>query len=557
VSQNAALPDRRMNKILAFYRAHGAVPIPRLVLMAAVSGIAGMLVLGTINMGATAAAHGGPVGQLLAVLLIAQVIYTLSQRYVFGVAFGEAERAMDAYRVKQVERVRRCDLDSLEAIGPALIYGALTRQTQMLYTSTASIVIGLQSAVVLACGLVYLGVINLAALVLAAAILGVGVAAYLVRMKRTRAELMGASQKENELFNSLTDLLEGFKEVRLNRRRSAELATFISAISGNVRDVRSGVNVKLMELFLFAQLTFYIACAALVFLLPPLGFMGSTELLKTVVAVLFLLGPVTGITGAVPAVANALVACAGLTDLEDKLKAAASDDALPAADAPQGFSEITLRSVVYRHGRPDEAAGFQIGPVDFTLRPRELVFISGANGSGKSTLLRLLTALYTPRQGTLLIDGRPVAPTNRESFQNLFATVFSDFHLFERSFGLGDVSPEKVREWLETTGLTDKTGLKDGRFDTIRLSTGQRKRLALVVAALEDRPIYVFDEFAADQDVEFRRKFYDEMLPALLARGKTVVAVTHDERYFDRATRHLTMEEGRLLQRRAGHDGDA
>ena len=290
-----------MNKILAFYRAHGAVPIPRLVLMAAVSGIAGMLVLGTINMGATAAAHGGPVGQLLAVLLIAQVIYTLSQRYVFGVAFGEAERAMDAYRVKQVERVRRCDLDSLEAIGPALIYGALTRQTQMLYTSTASIVIGLQSAVVLACGLVYLGVINLAALVLAAAILGVGVAAYLVRMKRTRAELMGASQKENELFNSLTDLLEGFKEVRLNRRRSAELATFISAISGNVRDVRSGVNVKLMELFPFAQLTFYIACAALVFLLPPLGFMGSTELLKTVVAVLFLLGPVTGITGAVPA----------------------------------------------------------------------------------------------------------------------------------------------------------------------------------------------------------------------------------------------------------------
>jgi len=538
-----------MNKILAFYRDHGTVPIPRLVLMATVSGIASMLVLGTINTGATAAAHGGPVAGLLAVFLIAQVIYTLAQRYVFSVAFGEAERTMDAYRMKQVERVRRCDLDSLEAIGPALIYGGLTRQTQTLYTSTAYIVIGIQSSVVLVCGLIYLGVINFAALVMAGVVLGVGVAVYLARMKRTHIELMGVSQQENELFKSLTDLVEGFKEVRLNRRRSADLAAFISAISANVCDVRSRVNVKLMELFLFAQLTFYVACAALVFLLPPLGFMGSIDLLKTVVAVLFLLSPITGITGAIPATANARVACEALTDLENKLKAAARE--VPPVDAPPAFSEIALRDVVYRHGQGD-AAGFQVGPVDFTLRPREMVFISGANGSGKSTLLRLLTALYAPQQGTLLVDGQPVDSTNRESFQNLFSTVFADFHLFERSFGLGEVAPEKVREWLETTGLADKTGLKDGRFDTIRLSTGQRKRLALVVAALEDRPIHVFDEFAADQDVEFRRKFYDEVLPALLARGKTVVAVTHDERYFDRATRHLTMEEGRLLQREVG-----
>jgi len=536
-----------MNGLLTFYRTHGTIPISRLVLMAAVSGLGGMLILGTLNLGATFAAAGYPLGQLVSVYLVAQVVYTLSQRYVFGVSYREAERTLDAYRMKQVERIRHCDLDSLEAIGPSLIYGALTRQTQALYTSTVYLVIGIQSAIVLAFGVLYLAMINFAALFVATLVLGCGVGVYLSRLKRAHVELTQVGRKENELFTSLTDLVQGFKEMRLNERRSADLSVFISAISLEVCDKKSTVNVKLMELYLLAQLTFYVACAALVFLLPMFGLMASADLLKTVVVVLFLLGPVTGIAGGVPAMANARVACDELNSLERKLEAAAGD-ARPPAEQLDGFSEIALRGVAYRHGMPEGGGGFEVGPIDLVLRRGELVFISGANGSGKSTLLRLVTALYAPQQGALELDGRPVDVARRGAYQNLFSTVFSDFHLFERTFGLGDVSPDKVDEWLEITGLTGKTRLQDGRFETIRLSTGQRKRLALVVAALEDRPIHVFDEFAADQDVEFRGKFYDEILPTLLKRGKTVIAVTHDERYFDRAERHLRMEDGRLMQ---------
>ncbi len=536
-----------MNGLLTFYRTHGTVPISRLVLMAGVCGLGSMLIMGTLTAGATFAAAGYPVGQLVAVYLIAQVVFTLSQRYVFGVSYREAERTMDAYRMKQVERIRHCDLDALEAIGPSLIYGGLTRQTQALYTSTVYLVIGIQSTIVLLFGVLYLAMINLAALFVAALVLGGGVAVYLARLKRAHVELTQVGQKENELFTSLTDLVQGFKEMRLNQRRSADLSVFISAISLEVYDKKSTVNVKLMELYLLAQLTFYVTCAALVFLLPMFGLMASADLLKTVVVVLFLLGPVTGIAGGVPAMANARVACDELNSLERKLEAAARD-ARPPAEQPTSFSEIALHGVTYRHGKPDEAAGFEVGPIDLALRPGELVFISGANGSGKSTLLRLVTALYAPQHGSLTFDGHPIDAERRGAYQNLFATVFSDFHLFERTFGLGDVPAERVQEWLEVTGLADKTRLQDGRFDTIRLSTGQRKRLALVVAALEDRPIYVFDEFAADQDVEFRGKFYDEILPTLLKRGKAVIAVTHDERYFDRARRHLRMEDGQLMQ---------
>ena len=203
--------------------------------------------------------------------------------------------------MKQIERIRHCDLDSLEAIGPTMIYGALTRQAQSLYTSTAQIVIGIQSGIVAVFGLIYLGSVNIAALAAAVVILGFGVAMYLGRLKGAHDGLMQANQKENELFSSITDLLQGFKEVRLNLRRSADLVAFTSAISENVRDLRGASNVRFMELFLVGQLSFFAACAALVFLLPPFGLMAPEDLLKTVVAVLFLLGPVTGITSAVPA----------------------------------------------------------------------------------------------------------------------------------------------------------------------------------------------------------------------------------------------------------------
>lgn len=257
-------------------------------------------------------------------------------------------------------------------------------------------------------------------------------------------------------------------------------------------------------------------------------------------------------TAASSAVANAQAACEVMLDLERRLHQAVQRSGSGTAPGqPSDFAEIELRQVVYTHG---QSGGFMVGPIDLTLRRGDVLFISGGNGSGKSTLLRLLTALYLPQQGQLLVDGRVVDGDRREACQNLYSTVFSDFHLFRRLFGLGDVAPDQILEWLTTMEIEKKTGMHDGRFDTIKLSTGQRKRLALVVAALEDRPIYVFDEFAADQDPAFRRKFYDEILPALRARGKTVVAVTHDDRYFDRATRHFVMEDGRLTEYGASDD---
>lgn len=540
-----------MKSIIEFLRAQSALPLPRLAFMAAVAGACTIVVLSTLNSGAVNASKGDTLGWLFMLFAAAAAVQIYSQRYLHVTAFTEVEKSLHTYRMRQVERVRHCDLDTIEEIGPARIFGALTRHTQTLATTAAPILAGAQSAISVIFALGYLAWLDIAALFLTMAIIGLGFFVYALRLRRARATMADVNVRENELFDALTDLIDGFKEVRLNAARSADLAVFIEKISLRTCEMRTGIDVKLLEVYLFGQLIFLSAGGALVFLLPGFGVTQPEEQLKTITVILFLFGPIGSITAAASAVANAQAACEVLLDLEKRLEAATRGSRTPEAPLTT-FSEIALRQAVYTHGQSSGA--FMVGPIDLTLRRGDVLFISGGNGSGKSTLLKLLTALYIPQQGQLLVDGKVVDAERREACQNLFSTVFSDFHLFQRLFGLGEVGAERILEWLTTMEIEKKTGMHDGRFDTIKLSTGQRKRLALVVAALEDRPIYVFDEFAADQDPAFRQKFYDEILPALRALGKTVVAVTHDDRYFDRATRHLVMDEGRFVEPGASHE---
>jgi putative ATP-binding cassette transporter len=196
--------------------------------------------------------------------------------------------------------------------------------------------------------------------------------------------------------------------------------------------------------------------------------------------------------------------------------------------------------------------------VDFTLRAGELVFIMGGNGSGKSTLVKLLSGLYTQDSGEIILDGKLIDSTNRDHYRGLITAIFSDYHLFHRLYGVPDPDLAEVERLLTEYKLQEKTHLTDGEFQTLNLSAGQRKRLALIVSLLEKRPILLLDEWAADQDPEFRHKFYHEILPALKSAGKTLVVVTHDERYIDELhlpARRIQMDEGRIVSERTLEDG--
>ena len=226
-------------------------------------------------------------------------------------------------------------------------------------------------------------------------------------------------------------------------------------------------------------------------------------------------------------------------------------------DGLRDFQSIRFEGLGFSYLSPDGTTGFEVGPIDLEVRRGETLFLIGGNGSGKTTLLKLFTALYRPMQGCIRVDGAAIGPANVQSYRDLFSAIFSDFHLFDKLHGLREVAPERVDELLREMDIAYKTSFRDGRFSNLNLSTGQRKRLALVVSYLEDKRIYVFDEVAADQDPRFRGYFYQTMLPELKRDGKTVVVVSHDDRYFHLGDRVFSMDYGKLAEYGKGNEGQA
>ncbi len=225
-------------------------------------------------------------------------------------------------------------------------------------------------------------------------------------------------------------------------------------------------------------------------------------------------------------------------------------DTIGAAEPAKRFDKVEMHDIRFSYIDKLSETVFQVGPIDFTLRSGELVFITGGNGSGKSTFLKLLAGLYEPESGEITLDGVRVDDSARQSYRELIAAIFPDFHLFQRLYGIPDADPIEIDRLLTQFQLVDKTRVTNGDFGTVDLSGGQRKRLALIVSLLEKRPILLLDEWAADQDPEFRRKFYYDLLPALIGAGATIVAITHDDRYLDELrlpARRLRMDEGRFV----------
>ncbi|MCA2207396.1 ATP-binding cassette domain-containing protein [Nocardia rosealba] len=189
--------------------------------------------------------------------------------------------------------------------------------------------------------------------------------------------------------------------------------------------------------------------------------------------------------------------------------------------------------------------GFRLGPIDLVFEPGQITFVVGGNGSGKSTLAKIITGLYVPRTGSLSLNGERIDHDNIEWFRQNSSAVFTDFHLFEDYLGFDRPGIDaEVRRYLEELQIAHKVSVEGGRLSTVDLSQGQRKRLALLTALLEDRQIYVFDEWAADQEPRFREVFYREILTDLKRRGKTVIVITHDDRYFDCADQLVKLDFG-------------
>jgi putative ATP-binding cassette transporter len=462
-------------------------------------------------------------------------------------------RAILRVRLHLCRQILLSPLPRLERHGSPRIMAALTEDILAVSDTLADFpLLCINAAVIVAC-FSYLFWLNASLALAFVAFFAVGVLTYELIERRTRPYLAQGRETWDVLIGFYQVLIHGNKELKLHRsRREAFLSEGLDPTALTMQRLSFSWHSLFAVAASYGQILYFLAIGAVLFLAPLFGSLDLPVLAGFTLLTIYMNGPISFIVGTLPAFERAAVSVGKIESLGLSLATGRPSDMLgPDVPPVRSFSSIVAVGVTYVYHQDDEDRAFTLGPIDLTLYPGELTFIIGGNGSGKSSFARLVTGLYAPESGTILFNGHAVSDDNRDHYRQHFSVVFSDYYLFDQLFGLmsDDVS-ERAATYLSELRLTGKVKVVDGKFSTTNLSQGQRKRLALLTAFIEDRHIYLFDEWAADQDPAFKEVFYRHILPELKARGKTVLVISHDEHFYDVADRILKFEDGQLVEDR-------
>jgi putative pyoverdin transport system ATP-binding/permease protein len=460
-----------------------------------------------------------------------------------------AQGAVANLRRELIRKILTVPLRRLEEIGTPRLLVALTDDVFNITQALLAIPIVFVNLAMLLGGAAYLGWLSWKILLGAFVLILMGAFVYRLMVRSAFHCLNQAREEEDRLFGYFRALTEGIKELKLHRnRRGSFLTQNVQTTTEAFQKHNVGAEVRFIAAQNWSHFLFFALIGLILFLLPAISHVSPKTLTGYVITTLYLMGPLAGVMSSLSLFGRANVALQKVDELGLSLAQGSTEE----CPIDQGESEITfenleLVNVMHTYHREKDDSHFALGPINLRFRPGELVFLVGGNGSGKSTLAKIITGLYMPESGEIRLDGKPVTDKNRDDYRQLFSAVFADFYLFENLLGIHNRNvDEQAKMYLEQLHLSHKVKVKDGALSTTAVSQGQRKRLALLTAYLEDRAFYLFDEWAADQDPLFKDVFYTQLLPELKARGKTVLVISHDDKYFDVADRVIKLDYGKL-----------
>ena len=451
-------------------------------------------------------------------------------------------------RMRLSRQILASELSHLEQLGTPRLLATLTEDVQAV-TNAVYIVpfLCIDLAIVVGC-LIYITWLYWKVSLLVVGFCAVAMGSCQWLLKRGGKWLALAREEQDLLFNHFRTLSEGIKELKLHaQRRQVFLSQELQSTATSLRRH----NVDGLTLFAmtasWGKLLFFFAVGFVLFALPKLIAISPQNLSGYILAFAYLMLPMDNIVNNLPHLSRASIALQKIESLGLSL-ASRAEESTVAPPFKSSWQPLEFKAVTYPYySHEEEDRSFILGPIDLTLHPGELIFIVGGNGSGKSTLAKLITGLYIPESGGIWLDGQPVNRHNREWYRQHFSVVFSDFYLFESLLGLENTDLDtQAQKYLKQLQLERKVKVESGKLSTTALSQGQRKRLALLTAYLEDRPIYLFDEWAADQDPDFKEIFYTEFLKELRNRGKTLLVISHDDHYFHLADRIIKLNYGKV-----------
>ncbi|HEV2437633.1 MAG TPA: cyclic peptide export ABC transporter [Verrucomicrobiae bacterium] len=461
-----------------------------------------------------------------------------------------SQRAIARLRCDLVGKILSVPLRHLEELGAPRLMVALGEDVLTVAEALLLIPNFAVNLAVLCGGAVYLCCLSWKVAVGMFAFILLGAAGYRLLVANGFEHLRRAREEADRLYAHFRALTDGIKELKLHRSRCGKfLSDCIRPATENVSRHNIAAEFRFILAHGWSQLLFFTLVGLILFLLPVLQHINPRALTGYIVATLYLMGPLTGVLGVMAAIGRANVALEKIERLGFSLARHDTEEwSLIRPERKLEFAQLELVGVTHSYHHEKDDSHFILGPMNLTFRPGELVFLVGGNGSGKSTLAKIITGLYPPEAGQLRLDGRAISASSRDDYRQLFSAVFADFYVFETLLGLDVVNLDgQAQNYLAELHLDHKVKIRDGRLSTVDLSQGQRKRLALLTAYLEDRPFYLFDEWASDQDPQFKEIFYRKILSDLKARGKAVVVITHDDRYFACADRILKLDFGKLV----------
>lgn len=530
-----------------FFKKEKERNLAALIIISALSGFGNALIIFTIN--TSIASSNFIKGKLLIYFVYGIVLYVYGQKIIREKVIYFTNNIVYSKRMEIINKLLDTNYSTFEQIESGRIESTLNNDTESISGFINLLISAVTSAITLLCCFIYLATISVYALLLSITIILLIASIYYVVGRYANRLGEQSRSLQSVFFKYIRDLIGGIKELNLNSNKKNQFRIDMDESCKNYKIKRSKAALAFADMFVVGELLFTLAIGSVAFIFPyVLKNLSTTNLTSYVFVLLYMTGPVNAILNTIPNVVQMRISLkringliSGITISKDKAEDDKNDEV--SCDVAGKQISLKLKDVEYEYNNPD-GQSFKLGPINYEFNSGEIVFITGGNGSGKSTLGKVLTGLYAPTKGVISLNNCTSSKVIIESY----ATIFADFYLFDKLYGVDYKNKEaEIQRYLEKLQINTKVQVKDGRFSTTKLSTGQKKRLALLVSYLEDRPIYLFDEWAADQDPEFRGFFYKTLLPELKAKGKCVIAVTHDDRYFNLADRVIKIEFGKII----------
>jgi putative ATP-binding cassette transporter len=524
--------------------AHSRALVITIIVAGLISGLSNTLLIATIN--STLNNTGTPTSTLVLTFGALCLALALLRFVSAALLVILMKKVMLSLRLRLCRMVLSAPLRLLEQHGSHRLIATLTGDVPSVANAYLFLpLLCMNFAILLGC-LIYLCWLSPILLVAALGFMVVGIVSHQLPVMKALKYFSRSREATDAVYKHLRGLIEGIKELKMHRRRRH--AFYYELLEPRTRaqqqDSATG-EIIWAAAGSWGQILFFIFIGLVLFLAPALNQVDSIILTGYTLTVMYMMGPLEFVLNFVPNLTRANVAMKKIDALTNSLDEKFVTEATADAEVKPSWRSLELAGIQHTYRRENEEEEFSLGPLDLSVRPGELLFITGGNGSGKTTLAKLLVGLYIPQQGEIRLDGQPITDENRDNYRQLFSVVFSDFYLFANLLGLSDFNIDtKAQEYLAKLQLDRCVQIKERTLSTLELSQGQRKRLALLTAYLEDRPIYVFDEWAADQDPQFKEIFYFELLGRLKAAGKTAIVISHDDRYYHVADRVIKLNYG-------------